>query len=205
MYILAMPNDALQAAAGKAPESPPSPRAASARKAPPVAFYQAADYRTEASVAYLMRRVITSISQTADRRFEALGLTNAQWVPLLKLHLGQAGTVAELARECTADAGAMTRLLDRLEAKGLIRRVRSTEDRRVVNLELTDDGVRAAERIPGVLCEVQNEHLAGFAKSEWQALKTYLSRMLDNGLALQARIDAEAPPGGQSIDEAKND
>lgn len=155
----------------------------------PAAFYRADDYHAEASMAYLMRRVIVSIGQAADRRLEALGLTNAQWVPLLKLHQGRGRTVAELARECLADTGATTRLLDRLEAKGLVRRVRSTEDRRVVNLELTEEGARAAERIPGVLCEVQNAHLAGFSKEEWQALKGYLGRMLDNGQALNERQD----------------
>jgi DNA-binding MarR family transcriptional regulator len=175
------------------------------RKPAPAAFYQADGYLPEASVAYLMRRVIASIGQAADRRFESLGLTNAQWVPLLKLHLGHGGTVAELARECTADAGAMTRLLDRLEAKGLIKRVRSTEDRRVVNLELTEDGVQAAERIPAVLCEVQNEHLAGFAKSEWQALKTYLVRMLENGRALQTRAQTNAAAGTESQAPTNND
>ena len=174
------------------------------RKPAPAAFYQADDYHSQASVAYLMRRVIGSIRLAADRRFESLGLTDAQWVPLLNLHLGRGGTVAELARECTSDAGAMTRLLDRLEAKGLVKRVRSTADRRVVNLELTEDGVQAAKRIPAVLCEVQNEHLAGFAKSEWQALKTYLGRMLDNGQALQLRADSTLPKLAQSTDEANN-
>lgn len=159
------------------------------KKPTPATLYQPDDYHADASVGQLMRRVLGSIRQAADRRFEALGLTHAQWVPLLKLHLGEAGTVAELARECDGDAGAMTRMLDRLEAKGLIKRVRSTADRRVVNLELTDDGVQAAKQIPAVLCEVQNEHLAGFSKSEWQALKTYLGRMLDNGQG--ARMAAE--------------
>ncbi len=170
------------------------------KKPAPVAFYQAENYHAEDSIAYLMRRIMVSVGQAADRRFESLGLTNAQWVPLLKLHRGHGSTVAELARECTSDAGAMTRLLDRLEAKELVRRVRSTEDRRVVNLELTDEGQRAAEHIPGVLCEVLNEHLAGFAKSEWQALKLYLQRILENGQALQLRAETDE----QSIDRAKN-
>ena len=51
------------------------------------------------------------------------GPTFPQWLPLYKLHMGEATTVAELARECQLDTGAMTRLLDRLEAKGLCRRV----------------------------------------------------------------------------------
>jgi len=179
-----------------------------ARKAPaPATFYSAETYLAEQSVGHLLHCLVNSISQAADRRFEALGLTNAQWKPLLKLHAGRATTVAEVARECLADAGAMTRLLDRLEAKGLIKRVRSTVDRRVVNLELTPEGVQAAEQIPAVLSEVQNEHLAGFAKSEWQLLKTYLGRMLDNGQAAQQRVAGAAPAdvAGTDADDAPTD
>ena len=178
------------------------------KKPAPACLYQAESYCTEASVAHLMRRVMTSIGQAVDRRLESLDLTNAQWVPLLKLHLGSAGTVAELARECGGDAGAMTRMLDRLEAKGLLKRVRSTGDRRVVNLELTEDGVQAAKQIPAVLCEVQNEHLAGFSKTEWLALKGYLGRMLDNGQALQPAPAAATVAGAglptAQIAEANN-
>jgi DNA-binding MarR family transcriptional regulator len=74
----------------------------------------------------------------------------------------------------------MTRLLDRLEAKGLCKRVRSTEDRRVVNVELTAAGEEAADQIPKALSEVLNASLAGFSKTEWQAFKGYLRRMLEN-------------------------
>ncbi len=150
----------------------------------PAAFYRARGYGAEQSVGYLMRQVVTSMARGIDQRLESIGLTNAQWVPLLKLHLGAAATVAELARESQIDAGAMTRMLDRLEAKQLVRRVRSTDDRRVVNVELTAEGVAAARRIPGVLCEVQNAHLAGFTAAEWEALKAGLHRMLANGKAL---------------------
>jgi DNA-binding MarR family transcriptional regulator len=83
----------------------------------------------------------------------------------------------------------MTRLLDRLEAKGLCRRVRSLEDRRVVNIELTDEGRAAAKEVPYVLSRVQNEHLAGFSAEEWEQLKAYLRRILDNAQALAARGD----------------
>jgi DNA-binding MarR family transcriptional regulator len=106
-----------------------------------------------------------------------------------KLHVGAATTVAELARACELDTGAMTRLLDRLEAKGLCRRVRSLEDRRVVNIELTDEGRAAAKEVPYVLSRVQNEHLAGFSNEEWEQLKGYLRRILDNAQALAVRGD----------------
>jgi DNA-binding MarR family transcriptional regulator len=155
---------------------------------PPAApvFYRPDNYDPEQSVGYLMRRILNAVSLEVDCELEPNGLTHAQWVPLLKLYMGSASTVAELARECQLDAGGMTRLLDRLEGKGLVRRVRSSEDRRVVNLELTTEGRAAARNIPAVLCGVQNAYLRGFSAQEWQTLKSLLRRVLDNAIEIQA-------------------
>jgi DNA-binding MarR family transcriptional regulator len=151
-------------------------------------FYSAGTYRAEDSVGYMMRRILTAVTQAVDGQMsEPGGPTYPQWIPLHKLHVGKAATVAELARECLLDAGAMTRLLDRLEAKGLCRRVRSVADRRVVNIELTDEGRAAAQQVPEILSRVQNEHLAGFTEIEWEQLKSFLRRILDNAQALAVR------------------
>jgi len=160
-----------------------SPRTRAA--AAPV-FYKPDNYTPDESIGLLMRGIVGALSAGVDHAFESSGLTNAQWKPLFMLHTGRASTVAELARECQLDAGGMTRLLDRLEGKGLVRRVRSSEDRRVVNLELTDEGRAAARKIPAVLCGVQNAHLRGFTVQEWQLLKSMLRRILDNAAAIQA-------------------
>lgn len=156
---------------------------------PLVDFYRVEGYKPDDSVGYLMRRIIALLAQGVERELEPTGLTNAQWVPLLKLYMGRASTAAELARQCDLDAGSMTRLLDRLEAKQLCLRIRSSEDRRVVNLELTDAGRAAAKEIPGILCGVQNALLTGFSVEEWQNLKDYLRRMLDTAQTLQAVTD----------------
>jgi len=74
----------------------------------------------------------------------------------------------------------MTRTLDRLEAKGLCKRVRSETDRRVVNIEITAAGTRAASDIPEILSGVQNAHLSGFSSEEFQTLRDYLRRILNN-------------------------
>jgi DNA-binding MarR family transcriptional regulator len=155
------------------------------RTAPPADFYRAASYCAEESVGYLMKRIMLSIVSQADKRLDAHGLTSAQWGPLMRLKNNGASTVAELARWLNVDAGAMTRLLDRLEKKGLCKRVRSTEDRRVVQVELTPDGDAAISEVPAVLAEVLNAHLAGFSKTEWQALRNYLERMLEAGEAMR--------------------
>jgi DNA-binding MarR family transcriptional regulator len=158
------------------------------------AFYRPENYRAEESIGYMMRRILTSVVQTVESRLsDPASPTYPQWVPLHKLWLGSVTTVAELARECELDTGAMTRLLDRLEAKGLCRRVRSVADRRVVNIELTDEGRMAAQRLPEILSQVQNEQLAGFTTEEWLQFKSYLRRILDNAQAASARGDKNDP------------
>ena len=161
----------------------------------PASFYRPDGWCAEDSVGYLMRRVMQSITQETDKRLEPHGLTHAQWGPLFMLRKAGTATVAELARDLQVDAGAMTRMLDRLESKGLCRRVRSTDDRRVVNIALTPEGERAADLVPVALAEVLNLHLAGFTKAEWQTLKNSLQRMLHNaGLCRGARCAAEDAP-----------
>lgn len=89
----------------------------------------------------------------------------------------------------------MTRLLDRVEAKGLVRRVRSQEDRRVVNLELTEDGAEVAARVPYVLADISNTLLEGFSESEARTLQTLLQRLYENARALRAAETVETADG----------
>ena len=164
------------------------------RASAPANFYRASGYCADDSVGYLMRRVLAAITQAADRRLEPDGLTHTQWGPLFMLRSCRASTVAELARELQTDPGAMTRLLDRLEAKGLCRRERSTDDRRVVRIALTPEGDAAASRVPGVLAQVMNQTLSGFTRAEWESLKGMLMRMLANAEACREAEFTPAAP-----------
>ena len=150
-----------------------------------VEFYQASSYAGEQSVGYLMKRVMLSIVQQADKRLAPLDLTSAQWGPLMRMQQSGEATVADLARWANTDAGAMTRLLDRLEKKGLCQRQRSVSDRRVVLVTLTPEGERALETVPGVLSDIMNAHLVGFTHDEWRTLTDFLNRMADTGDALR--------------------
>ena len=143
-------------------------------------YYDPAQYRPGDSVGYLMKVAVESISRELDERMGEHGLTDAQWRPLLLLSQSEAQTAAQLAREAACDSGALTRMLDRLEDKGFVRRVRSTEDRRVVNLELTEEGRNAARVVPAVLCEVLNAHLTGLSHAEIGQLHSLLSRVVAN-------------------------
>jgi len=134
----------------------------------------------EDSVGYQMRRIVTLLGLEIERRMEPLGLTDAQWKPLLRLSLQDGATAAHLARLCHLDAGGMTRLLDRLENKGLCQRERSQEDRRVVHIALTPDGQAAAAQIPNQLESVHATALQGFKPAELAQLTDFLQRIYAN-------------------------
>ena len=164
-------------------------------------FYQPGQHSPQQSVGYLMRKVLGSILSQADTRLAMHDVTYVQYLPLYKLlHCDHAdATVATLARELEVDAGAMTRALDRLQAKGLVERERSTADRRVVHLTLTPAGRTVAEQVPGVLADVLNGHLRGFSKPEWQQLLQLLQRMLANGDALRPGAATQAAPAAAPV------
>ena len=160
------------------------------RRKPPN-FYRADTLRSEDGIGLLFRRVLQSLIQEVDRRLAPHDLTHAQWVPLYKLFRGECATSAELARDLQLDPAAVTRALDRLEAKGLVKRTRSRTDRRVVQLALTAEGRRVAPLVPAALAEVFNAHLDGFSAAEWETLVDLLQRMLSNGEALRQASAAE--------------
>lgn len=158
-------------------------------------------YDLEHSILHLLRQAILALNQVVSEQTDLGGPSFPQWVPLHKVHLGHANTVAELARQCSLDAGAMTRLLDRLEAKGLCRRVRSEKDRRVVHIELTDQGRAAAEQVPEVLCRVYNQALEGFSHAEWEQLRKMLLRLIGNAERLSQQ--AASSRSGKSAREGE--
>ena len=143
-------------------------------------FYQAASYRIHDSLGYQISRLAQMLGRALDRRMIALGVTDAQWKPLLLLQQGVCTTAADISRMIGLDTGAVTRLLDRVEDKQLIRRVRSQVDRRVVNLELTPEGQRVANEVPAIISELANQFLAGFSHEEYRQFQTYLQRALLN-------------------------
>jgi DNA-binding MarR family transcriptional regulator len=148
-------------------------------------FYDGRRYDVPGSVGHCLMQLMNLMRREVESRMVEHGLTDAQWKPLWMLKTGRASTANEMAREMMIDAGAVTRMLDRLEAKQLIERVRSDSDRRVVHLRLTSAGEAAVEQVPHVLASVNNEFLRGFSEAEFQQLRGFIDRLVANGQSLQ--------------------
>jgi DNA-binding MarR family transcriptional regulator len=143
-------------------------------------LYRAETYRVEDSVGYLVTRLRASIFSAVDREVAAWGVSAAQCSILIYIAHGRGDRAADIARDYDYDTGSMTRMVARLSAKRLLRRVRDENDRRVQRLELTAAGRKLAAEVPAVAAKVLNQHLRGFTRAELDQLKGLLQRMLDN-------------------------
>jgi DNA-binding MarR family transcriptional regulator len=94
-----------------------------------------------------LRPAILRLARNLRRETEALGVTSHQ-VTLLWLVRSRPGlSLRELAGEEGISAPSLSGHVDRLEGAGLLRRVRSTDDRRRVGLELTPEGRAILKRV----------------------------------------------------------
>ncbi|MBV9345474.1 MAG: MarR family transcriptional regulator [Gammaproteobacteria bacterium] len=160
-------------------------------------IYEGTTYQPKKSVGALMSRVrvemlsILDHELAVDKRLAPLELTAAQLIVIANLaSADEPKSAADLCKTISYDAGAMTRMLDRLEKKGLIRRHRSQEDRRLMYLELTEEGRAAYPRMREISMGVANRFLRGFSRSEVRQLESLLMRMLENGQGLVTRASA---------------
>ncbi|MGI4983799.1 MAG: MarR family winged helix-turn-helix transcriptional regulator [Janthinobacterium lividum] len=143
-------------------------------------IYSVENFEPKRAVGRLLTRARHLLLERVGERLAPLDLTAAQWGVVVSLAEGIASTPAELSRMLDYDPGAMTRLIDRLEKKEVVRRTRSTDDRRSVSLELTERGRLLYPEILPVIVGVYNELLAGFTKEDADQLERLLTRMLDN-------------------------
>ncbi len=160
-------------------------------------IYDIATYQPKRSVGALLSRVRVEMlaaldsELAADKRLAPLELSAAQLIVIANLAAAEAPmSASDLCKGISYDAGAMTRMLDRLENKGLIRRNRSAQDRRLMHLELTEEGRAAYPRMREISMAVANHFLHGFTKAEARQLESLLTRMLENAQGLAPRASA---------------
>ena len=142
------------------------------------------------SIGYLVKRCGVLMTQLGERRFESTSVSFTQWMTLMRLSWREEPISAtQLSRELCHDMGALTRVVDELERRGLVRRERSRRDRRAVELAITAAGRREAESGKRVIVDLMNELAEHYSATELNALVGLLQRMM---AVLQSAADASA-------------
>lgn len=136
---------------------------------------------TDIDKVFAWGRQIHRLNDFKDRILEShlapYDITAAQFKVMLLMNRDGLTTSAELCRCILLDGGAMSRMLDRLEKKNMITRVRSTTDRRQYHLALTEQGNAFCRRIPGIAVQTFNELLAPLTPTELNELDRLLKKL----------------------------
>ncbi|HEX4523469.1 MAG TPA: MarR family transcriptional regulator [Casimicrobiaceae bacterium] len=144
------------------------------------ALYSAKTFDPHTGLGRLLGQVKMELMDALDRELAPLDITSAQYVILVTLAEAP-DSASGLCKGVSYDPGAMTRMIDRLERKGLVRRIRCPDDRRRINLELTPEGKAVYPRLIESVVTVLNRYLRGFSKDEIIQFEGFLKRMLVNG------------------------
>jgi DNA-binding MarR family transcriptional regulator len=127
----------------------------------------------------------------ADERLGRLRVSSMQLVILALMAPEGGTTAADVCKAMSYGTAAMSRLVERLARKGLIRRLRNCKDRRRVTLELTDEGRAVLARMWEICTRVTDRILRGFTREEIRQLERLLGRAIEHSHIPRPWEDAE--------------
>jgi DNA-binding MarR family transcriptional regulator len=142
-------------------------------------------------ILFLLYDVARMMRTRADQRARRLGMTRAQWVILVWLERQSGISQQDLAGIVEVEPITVCRLIDRLEARGLVERRSDPKDRRVRRLHLTPQAEPILDEIHSYRAELRELLTEGVSD---EALKS----QVDSLLRMKSNL-MQAPPAAQAI------
>ena len=139
--------------------------------------YQAATYSAKSSVGYLIKRAHAMLMDVLENLFTDRGFSFIHYAILTYVRDGIAVNPKDICVLYRHDSGALTRVIDHLEERGLLERVRRGNDRRKVELELTDEGRKTVESLIPLVVDKLNLALVDFSRDEVAEFKRLLVKL----------------------------
>ena len=134
---------------------------------------------TIAEIVDNLRRVFQVVNEQSKKAEHVTGLTGPQLWAIKTIVEAEPVMVSELARRMYLHPATVVGILDRLEARGLARRTRSTQDRRVVKVELTKQGKGLVKNAPEVAQGLLVTGLEQITSRELKNIAKGLERMVE--------------------------
>jgi DNA-binding MarR family transcriptional regulator len=147
------------------------------------ATHQADWLRLDHQLCFALYAASLSMTKLYKPLLAPLGLTYPQYLVMLVLWQADGITVSQLGEQLALDSGTLTPLLKRLQAAGLVQRLRDTTDERRVLLQLAPAGIALkarAVRVPQTIAAASGCELGELSSltARLQALRLQLSASL---------------------------
>ena len=137
-------------------------------------------YMEDDSLGYLLNRADLKVKNHFLMLIKNCNITREQWTIISQLYDADGISQKVLSERTSKDQASVTRMLDTMERKGLIRRDVNLADRRAFSIYLTDSGKELRNRIVPFAEQCLQEATAGFSETEVSALKTLLRKIAAN-------------------------
>lgn len=128
----------------------------------------------EECVNYLLTTAQHSVFLKMTEKLSVFDLTPVQYAVLYCLWENNKKSPKEIAERLKLENSTISGILERMEKKGLIKRMISKEDRRFIQIMLTEKGAALEEDVLATVDEVNEEVMSVFSKEECENLKTQL-------------------------------
>ena len=161
--------------------------------------------RYDVRILQSLRMIIRAVDSYSKKLAFEHDITAPQLVCLLAIVEGETVTTKGLAQQIHLSPSTVVGILDRLEKKGLVKRLRDTVDRRVVNVMATAEGRKLADNAPSPL----QDGLAGSLKQLAESEQATIAQSLERVVELMEVVDKDAAPFletgalDDSVDEKK--
>lgn len=121
------------------------------------------------------------ISQTHQSFFKPFGLTTAQYnvLRILRGNYPSPHSVNDIIDRMLDPMSNASRIVDKLESKELVLRTKNPEDRRAVDVLITEKGLELLSEIDDALDRMEHEH-NGFTDDELRLINDFLDRFRDS-------------------------
>ncbi|WP_414439742.1 MarR family winged helix-turn-helix transcriptional regulator [Burkholderia sp. 22PA0106] len=138
------------------------------------------DHDLDASISYLVARTGSRMGNAFSRALKPYGLSLTEWRVCASLGHIPHQRLSELVVRACVDMSALSRIVDRLIAQGLVSRERNEEDGRAVRLALTEPGAALTREVAALAKEYETIALSAFTKTDIQTLRNLLNRLYDS-------------------------
>jgi DNA-binding MarR family transcriptional regulator len=128
---------------------------------------------------YWLRRLSNEVHGRFERELADHDVTVAQWMVLVTVHRRDAVTTRDVARYIAIDAGAVSRLVDRLVAKGLMTREPDPASRRSLLLALTPEGEALTPRLVEIADRNELHFFGALDPAERERLQSWIRELVE--------------------------
>lgn len=134
----------------------------------------------EGTLGFILNVTGRNVSGAVDQALKPYAITHEQWAVIHFLHLEDGVTQRHLAERSKKDQPNITRILDLVEKKGFVQRVKKKEDRRSYLIFLTKEGKQLYKTLLPIVNQIFEKAMKDFSTEEEQLLRNLLYRINEN-------------------------